>query len=173
MARASQVEKAMLRTSTEQAVASTAVRTNNAGVLSRASRVIIRDDGSGRAASAGFLHGIVLDFGKVSADLLMECGRRCDLFLCCNVYRQLWSLRFTDVAVNQRCPLFPRLVSVGELDPLGNGGMRRLKDQEEGVPIGRNITPLNILGKLRRRRVILMSQFKAETVGFVLNMTGD
>ena len=51
--------------------------------------------------------------------------------------------------------------------------MRRLKDQEESIPIGCNITGLSIPGEHYRRRVILMSQFKAEAVGFELDMTGE
>ena len=82
-------------------------------------------------------------------------------------------LRFADIAIDQRLPLFPRFIAVGKFDSLGNGAVRRLEDEEESVPIGRIIAPLNIPNEHYRRRVILMSQFKAEAVGFVLDMAMD
>ena len=87
--------------------------------------------------------------------------------------RQVASFRFAHIPVDQRIPLFPRLIVVGEFDPLGNGGMRRLEDEEESIPFGRNITGLNIPNEHRRGLVILMSQFKPEAVGFELDMAGE
>ena len=84
--------------------------------------------------------------------------------------------RITQVCTHSRRPTdspFPRLISVGEFDPLGNGGMRRLEDEEESIPFGRNITGLNIPDEHRRGLVILMSQFKTEAVGFELDMPGE
>jgi hypothetical protein len=49
--------------------------------------------------------------------------------------------------------------------------MRRLKDQEESIPVGCEIG-LSIPDTHHRRCVILMSQFKAKAVGFELDMAG-
>ena len=51
--------------------------------------------------------------------------------------------------------------------------MPRLEDEEESIPIGRNLTGLNIPDEHHRRLVILVSQFKAEAIGFELDMAGE
>jgi hypothetical protein len=48
-----------------------------------------------------------------------------------------------------------------------------LKDEEESIPFRRNPTGLNIAGEHHRRLVIVVSQFKAEAVGFELDMAGE
>jgi hypothetical protein len=68
--------------------------------------------------------------------------------------------------------MFPRLIAVGKFDAYCNGRMRRLGDEEESIPIGRE-AGLSIFGENHRRSVILMRQFKAEAVGFELDMAGE
>src|SRR5271170_5942075 len=51
--------------------------------------------------------------------------------------------------------------------------MVSLEDQEESIPFGHNSTGLDIPGEDHRRLVILMSQFKAEAVGFELDVAGE
>jgi len=83
------------------------------------------------------------------------------------------SLRVADTSVDQRLPLFSRPIGVGEFDPLIDGGVRRLEDQEERIPINRDITGTSIPCEHHRRRVILMGQFKAKAVGFEFDMAGE